>query len=597
MEKKRLKKLRCAVMLIFAIAFVFLLSACGDNNEEKEAAKSGIALTNGIIYTVDGEDWDSNPVEAMVISDEGTIEYVGDAKGAEELIDDSMQVVDLQGKTVLPGLIDSHVHPPGALLTELYNIDLYNDFNKKDTLKTIEEFVKAHPDEEIYWGSGFNMGMVDESGNPPSKEWIDEVCPDIPVILTSNDGHTEWLNSAALELCKINADTTHETGNVHKDSDGEPTGLLTDAGSLITVEQEFTDEQEKEALSAFIQQMHDWGYTAFWSAGHSIDFDRFIDAEENGEFTMHASLSARMHPDDWEGSIEDADALKEKADKCANIKVETAKFFADGVIEGVTGYLKEPYTEAAGKGFDYVSDPLWKADDMEAAMTKLMEKGYDVHIHSIGDAATEMTVDSIEAAQKANGNKDYRNVITHLQVVDPEDIERMADLNIIGAVQPYWHLKEPDWYDTVDELVLGEERAWNEYPLRSLFDAGITVTASGDYPVSPINNPFWAIEAGVTRNLNNADYYGVEDITDIDDPKWLLNPEERATIKQMIEAYTINGAYQMRSEDAIGSLAKGKCGDFIVIDKDVVNADPLELDSTKVLATIFMGNVVSGELK
>jgi predicted amidohydrolase YtcJ len=593
MSKNWHKKLKSAGILILAFAFAFSLSACG----EKDEAGMKMALTNGVIYTVDGEDWDSNPAEALVISPEGVVEYVGDAKEADELIDDNTEVIDLEGKTVLPGFIDSHVHPPGALLTELYNIDLYTAFNKKDTLDTIKEFVESHPDEEIYWGSGFNMGMVDEDGNPPSKEWLDEVCKDTPMILTSNDGHSEWLNSAALELCGIDATTTHKTGNVHKDANGEPTGLLTDAWSLIIVEQEFTAEQEAEALKAFIQRMHEWGYTAFWSAGHSVDFSHFIESEENGEFTMHASLSARMNPKDWKKSIEDADALKEEAEGCENIKVESAKFFADGVIEGVTGYLKEPYAAGAGKGSDYVSEPLWDANDMEAAMTKLMEKGYDVHVHSIGDAATEMTVDCIEAAQKANGDKDYRNTITHLQLVDDKEKERMAELNIIGSVQPFWHLKEPDWYDTVDELVLGKERAWTEYPLGSLFDAGIIVTSSGDYPVSPENNPFWAIEAGVTRNLNNADYYGVDDITDIDDPQWLLNPDERATVKQMIEAYTINGAYQMRSEDTIGSLAVGKSGDFIVIDKDILKIDPLELDAIKVHATIFEGKVVSGELK
>lgn len=581
---------RTIAVVSVLVLIIATFAACSSNETEK------IAVTNGVIYTLEGDDWDTTPASAMIINADGIIEAVGTDEEVEELIDDNTRVIDLEGKTVLPGFIDSHVHPPGALFTELYNIDLYTAFNKEDTISTIEQFIEENPDLEIYWGSGFNMGMVDENGNPPSKEWLDEICPDVPMILTSNDGHSDWLNSAALKLCGIDANTTHPTGNIHKDANGEPTGLLTDAGSLITVEQEFTAEQQKEALTQFINKMHEWGYTAFWSAGHSVDFEHFLALEEEGGFTMHANLSGRMDPDDWEKSIEDLEKLKADADGSENIKVETAKFFADGVIEGVTGYLKEPYTEAAGHGSDYVSTPLWDKEDMEAAMTQLMEKGYDVHVHSIGDAATEMTVDSIQAAQEANGDKDYRNTITHLQVVDEKDIQRMSELNIIGAVQAFWHLKEPDWYDTVDELVLGEERAWNEYPLKSLFDAGITVTASGDYPVSPINNPFWAIEAGVTRNLNNADYYGVEDITDIDDPTWLLNPDERASIKQMIEAYTINGAYQMRSEDTIGSLAKGKSGDFIVIDKDIVNLDPLKIDGVKVLSTVFKGDVVSGEL-
>lgn len=585
-----MKKLVPLTLMVLLLAMTFF--SCGNSGE----ASQKVAVTNGVIYTLEGDNWDSEPAEAMVINGEGQIEFVGSNDGSEEFIDDDTQVVDLEGKVVLPGLIDSHVHPPGALLTELFNIDLYDAFNKEDSLKKVADFIEANPDMDIYWGSGFNMGMVDEKGNPPCKEWLDEICSDIPIILTSNDGHSRWLNSAAMELCGIDKNTEHPTGNVHKDADGNPTGLLTDAKSLITVEQEFTPEQQQEALAGFIEKMHRWGYTAFWSAGHSVDFDQFIALEDTDEFTMHASLSGRMNPDDWEQSIEDLDTLKENAKECENIKVETAKFFADGVIEGVTGYLKEPYTEAAGHGKDYVSEPLWDEKDMKAAMTELMANGYDVHVHSIGDAATEMTVNSIEAAQEANGDQDYRNTITHLQVVDKKEIERMGKLNIIGAVQAFWHLKEPDWYDTVDELVLGKERAWNEYPLKSLVDNGITVTASGDYPVSPVNNPFWAIEAGVTRNLNAPDYYGVEDIKDMDDPKWLLNPDERVSVKQMVEAYTINGAYQMRSEESLGSLAEGKSGDFIVIDQDILNINPIDIDKTKVLATVFEGRTVCGEL-
>jgi predicted amidohydrolase YtcJ len=142
--------------------------------------------------------------------------------------------------------------------------------------------------------------------------------------------------------------------------------------------------------------------------------------------------------------------------------------------------------------------------------------------------------------------------------------------------------------------VLGEDRAWKEYPFKSLKDGGAILTSSGDFPVSPVNNPFWAIEAGVTRNLNNAEYYGVDDITDIDDPTWLLNPDERLTIKDMIEAYTRNGAYQMFRENETGSLVSGKYADFIVIDKDIVNINPLDIDGIRVLNTYLGGKQVFG---
>lgn len=574
------------------ILVVMTFAGCGGNTEKSQK----IAVTGGVIYTVDGENWDTEPAQAMVVDEDGIIEFVGSDKDAEEYIDDDTKVVDLEGKLVLPGFIDGHVHPPGTLLTELYNIDLYDAFDKDYTLQKVRDFVKENPDEEIYWGRGYNMGMVDENGNPPNKEWLDEISPDTPMILQSNDAHSYWLNSAALKLCGIDKNTTHPTGNIHKDANGELTGVITDAWELITVDQEFTPEQEKEALGAFLERMHEWGYTGFWSAGHSVDFEQFAALEKDGEYTMHTVLSGFIDPETWEADINDLEQLKEDAKDCENIKVQTGKFFADGVVEGVTGYMKEPYTLAAEKGPNYVSEPIWDEATMTKAMTTLVGKGYDIHVHAIGDAAIEETVNAIEAAQKANGDQDYRNAITHLQVVDKKEIQRMGELNIIGVVQPFWHMKEPDWYDTVDELVLGEERAWNEYPLKTLVDNGITITSSGDFPVSPNNNPFWAIEAGVTRNLNNPDYYGVDEIANMDDPTWLLNPAERVSLKQMIEAYTINGAYQMRSEDSIGSLAVGKCGDFIVIEDDIFNIDPIKLDQTKVLATVFMGKVVTGEL-
>lgn len=583
-----MKKIVAYTLTLMMIIMTFV--ACGTGEAQK------IAVTNGVIYTVEGDSWDTAPAEAMVIAEDGTIEFVGSDSDAEEFIDGNTEVYDLEGKTVLPGFVDSHVHPPGTLMTELYQIDLYGALTFKDFQNSIKDFVEANADLDTYWGEGFSMGIVDKNGKAPCKEWIDEVCPDKPVLLISSDHHNVLLNSKALEICKIDKKTTHPTGNVHKDKNGEPTGLLTDASSLVTIEQEYTPEQEKEGLLAFIDRMNGWGYTALSSAGHLMSTDPLLEVDSSGEFTMHANLSGGISPETWKEDVDKLDELKEATKDCTNIKVETGKFFIDGVIEGCTGYLKEPYTAAAGKGDNYKSTPLWDQDEMTAAMTEVMKRGYTVHVHSIGDAATEMTVNSIEAAQKANGDQDYRNTITHLQVVADKDIERMGKLDIIAAVQPFWHLKEPDWYETVDELVLGEERAWNEYPLKSFIDAGAKITSSGDYPVSPLNNPFWAIETGVTRNMNNPESYGVDEIKDMDDPTYLLNPEERVTVKQMVEAYTINGAYQMRSEDTIGSLEEGKIGDFIVINQDVMKADPLKIDKTKVLATVYGGQVVNGEL-
>ena len=147
----------------------------------------------------------------------------------------------------------------------------------------------------------------------------------------------------------------------------------------------------------------------------------------------------------------------------------------------------------------------------------------------------------------------------------------------------------------MDSVNLGKDRAYNEYPVKSLLDNGALLTASGDHPVSPVNNPFWAIEADVTRNLENAEFYGVDDITDIDDPTWLLNPAERVSVSDMVKAYTINGAYQLYRENSIGSLENGKFADMIVVDQDIFKVNPLNIDKTQVLTTVFNGRVVYGD--
>ncbi|MCI8647358.1 MAG: amidohydrolase family protein [Firmicutes bacterium] len=548
--------------------------------------------TNGKIYTVEGKDWDKKPQKAMAVSSDGSILATGTDAAIKVYANNKTKAVDLKGKSVYPGFVDSHVHPPGTAMTELFEIDCYGLMKAADTLTCIRDFVTEHPDEAIYWGNGFNMGMVDETGNPPTKEWLDEICPDKPMILTSYDGHSLWLNSVALKACNITSESKAPAGGrIQLGADGEPNGILTDASSLVTLTHTYSDEQYREGMALFMESMNGWGYTACSTGGNGA-LKQAVDMDREGKITMHINYSSAFDPEDVDGSIAQLEEFAQYAKGAKNVKVGAMKFFTDGVVEGSTAYLLEPYTEGAGMGSNWTSAPKVDADTMKEAMLKISQKGYQIHTHAIGDAAVRQTLDCIEYAQKNAGRSDYRSAITHLQVVSEQDKARFGDLGIIAITQPYWFLKEPDWYDTVDELVLGPERAWNEYPMKSLIDHGALPTASGDYPVSSVNNPFWAIECGITRNLENAEYYDVADITDMNDTTWLLNPAERVSAKTMIEAYTINGAYQMFEEDQIGSLKSGKRADFIILDKDPMKINPLEIDSIKVLETYKDGKKV-----
>ncbi len=552
-------------------------------------------LENGTIYTIDNKD---TVAQAIVVKD-GKILYVGTKAAAEAYKGSATNVVDLKGKIVMPGFVDAHVHAPGAKMTELFDIYLYEDITKEDTLATIKSFVDAHPDLTEYWGSGFSVGIANDPKGPKA-EWLDAICKDKPVILTSNDGHNRWLNTKALEMNGITKDTPNpEGGLVHKDpATGQPWGTLTDASSLIKMTQTYTAAQEKEALKAFQESMNGWGYTAIMSiAPIDVDPVRYQELEKSGQLNLRVNLAQEIDNDKpFDSQLQSLIDLRNKFDSDL-IDVTTAKYFADGVVEGTTAYLLQPYDAAAGLAPDYVSEFYWKPDDLDKYFDKTMKAGFQIHVHSIGDASTRLVLDSFEYAQAKNPTIEPRNVITHLQLVDDADKARFGKLNVIAALQPYWHLKEPEWWDYVDSVNLGKDRAYKEYPVKSLLDNGALLTASGDHPVSPIDNPFWAIEADVTRNLNNAEYYGVDDITDINDPKWLLNPAERVSVADMVKAYTVNGAYQLYREKSIGSLETGKYADMIVVDQDIFKVAPLNIDKTQVLTTIFNGDVVYGDYK
>jgi len=553
-------------------------------------------LENGTIYTMDG----NNTVAKVIAIKDGKILYLGDSKAeADQYKGSGTKVVDLKGKIVMPGFIDAHVHAPGAKLTELFDIYLYESLTKEETLADIKAFIDAHPDMTEYWGSGFSMGIAEDSKGPKA-EWLDAICKDKPIILTSNDGHNRWLNTKAFEMNGITKDTPNPMGGlIHKDPvTGELWGTLTDASSLITMTQSYTAEQEKEALAAFQESMNGWGYTSIMSIS-PIDVDpvRYQELERDGKLTLRVNLAQTMDPEKpFDPQLQSLIDMKKKFESDL-IDVSSAKYFADGVVEGTTAYLLEPYDAAAGLAPDYVAEFYWDPDELDRYFDKTMKAGFQIHVHSIGDASTRLVLDSIEYAQNQNPTLDNRNVITHLQLVDDADKPRFGKLEIIAALQPYWHLKEPEWWDYVDSVNLGAERAYKEYPVKSLLDNGAILTSSGDHPVSPVNNPFWAIEASVTRNLNNAEYYGVDDITDIDDPTWLLNPAERISVMDIVKAYTVNGAYQLYRENVIGTLETGKYADMIVVDQDIFKVNPLDIDKTEVLTTIFNGKVVYGDFE
>lgn len=576
--------------------------------------KNQVIILNAKIYTVDSD----NSVKEALVIDGNKIAYVGTNEGAQEFIDrslalgesiefvdlmsaldsdevkGSLKVIDLQGHAVLPGLIDSHIHPPGTALTDLYEVSLYG-LNSVDECKdAIRTFIEINKGIDAVYGRGWSLGIFkgDEVSKGPRKEHLDDVSRDIPIILRAYDGHTLWLNSKAFEKFGIDKNTPCPAGGkIEIDDDTkEVWGTLKESATHLVKEGEYTDYQYQKAFELFQKKMHKFGVTSILSlSGFKWGIQPQVYKKLMDENKLKMRISAGFSISPGEDPIEQIDKIKAIRDNFDSdyFKTTTVKLLADGVVEGTTASLIETYELEAGKGNDYCGEFLWDRDKLPIAVEKANREGFSIHVHSVGDNATKTMLDAIEEVEDSN----HRNALTHLQLVRAEDIDRFKKLNVIASVQPYWHMKGPNWWDVVDYKLVGK-RAEVEYPLNSFVKAGVKIASSSDHSVTPIPNPFFAMQAGVTRNLYNAGYFGARDVKDMDEPQWLLNKDERVSVEEIVRSFTINGAYLIFRDDEIGSIEVGKCADFIVLDRDIFEINPVDIGNTQVLMTFFDGKVV-----
>lgn len=568
-----------------------------DMNTKASLEQADLVLMNGRIYTINSE---NNVAEAVAIKN-GKIIFVGRNEDIKKYCGECTKVINLEQKTVLPGFIETHIHSPGTAYTELYNINLHDTVSINEILKIIETFIEKNPESELYYGRGFVGAIFKGIENilGPAKERLDEICNDKPIILTDFGGHTHWLNSKAFEYFGITKETEDPIGGIiEKNPDtGELWGTLKDEAKVLFSDKIFNIDEKIGATKHFQKKLNSLGYTSIFAlrpGGTSIrftEFEAYEYLENNDELTLRVHGARDIYPDQDIG--EQLSELKDIKYKYESdlIKVNTAKYFADGVIEGLTGFLLNPYELEAGKGDHYYGKPIWEINKMMEAFDKTLESGFQIHVHSIGDGATKNTLDALEYAQGKNGDVDFRNVITHLQLVSPSDIKRMERLNVVANVQPYWHFKDPiSWFDA--EYPFIGTRAETEYPLKSFLNSGVKVTASSDHPVTSIPNPFVAIQAAVTRNLVGAKKYGLDSIKNIDDPKWLLNSNERVSVDEIVRAFTIDSAYSLFMENEVGSIEEGKYADLVIIDRNIFEIEPIDIEKTKVIATLFNGKIV-----
>ena len=515
--------------------------------------------------------------EAMTVKN-GLIQYVGSKDVALALCDDNTEVLDYGTNSVYPGFLEAHAHGHAAGLRMAGQAKLGGSV--EDCVETMKQWMQDHPGSDVYNGGGWEPWTILN----PTKEPLDAICPDKPMALSSVDGHSMWVNSAMLRMRGIDAAYAKEKGPslVHVDENGEPTGLLTESEAIAIASMgQHTLDEWKEYLLAWQDFAFQHGYTAAAEAGVELaspmSKEAYVALADEGKLKLR-TFAYRLVADNSTTPEEDVAKAVEEANAMNSeyYKVIGMKIFIDGVVEAHTGWIKEGYKDQPGfYGLQRYAD-----QDIAVRLIKAAsDAGLNVHAHTIGDGAVEFMLDAIAEAETATGNFDMRNILVHLQIVNPEQIKKFAEYNVVAGTAPLWTPKSPSVLKQEIEYV-GEEMAEAAYPIASFINEGVVNVSHTDYPVSTV--------VSIPRCI----YMGVMRATPGTSLTTQRNAAECISRMDVLKSLTTNVAYQWHQEDRLGSLEVGKIANASVYTKDFLK-DPIEeVAAAGLVATIVDGKVV-----
>ena len=546
-----------------------ILAAGAAPPERPEPAE--LVFRHGAVYTVDAtRSW----AQAVAVAG-GRIVWVGQDADAARWIGPKSRVVDLAGRMLLPAFHDSHAHPIDGGIDAL-EVDLHGLATPDEVFEKIRAYAAAHPDAAWVRGSGWELPTFPDAN--PTKQMLDRIVPDRPVLLYAMDGHSAWVNSKALAIAgvtKVTADPPH--GRIERDpTTGEPSGALReDAADLVATHMpKRTARDYADGLAQALRSANALGLTSLQEANASEeDLAAYAAADASGSLSARIVASIHCDTDKGVAGVPRLVALREKY-RGRRLRAGGVKIFADGVLETRTAAMLEPYLGFGDERGKLNVEP----EAFKALATALDAKGFQIHVHAIGDRAIRATLDALEAARLANGARDARHHIAHLELIDPADIPRFRALGVIANFQPFWASGD-DYLLKLTEPELGPARSRWLYPIRSVRDAGAAVAFGSDWDVSSLN-PLDGIEVAVThrepsRGAGRA---------------WL--PEEQIGLPDAIAGYTIGGAYLDFTERETGSIEVGKAADLIVLDKNLFEIPSDRIHESKVLWTLLEGREV-----
>ncbi len=500
------------------------------------------------------------------------IVFVGTNQDIGEWIDEKTQVIDAKGNTVLPGFIDSHVHFRdggfGMSTVQLRNADTPQEF-----IHRISEYTNRIPNGEWILGGRWNHELW--PGSPlPTKTWIDGCTQDNPVLISRYDGHMVLANSLALRLAGITRDTLCPIdGEIEKDDNGEPTGLLRD--QAISLVQKIipspSEDQLTLAITAALSQARRYGITGIHDNANKEDFAIYQKLYERGELTCRIYCMMPIHQ--WKSMVDIGVRAAYGNDW---IRIGALKGFADGSLGSSTALFFNPYKDNPHNCGLALADMSPQGKTFHAVQ-EADRAGLQICFHAIGDKANHLVLDMYEAIFKASGETAEKRHwrIEHAQHLHPNDIARFKSLGIIASMQPFHLVDDGCWA----EKRIGRERCKTTYAFSTLLNNGIKLAFGTDWPISPLN-PLLGIQAAITRQTSDGKHPG----------GWFA--EEKITLEQAIEAYTAGSAYAEFAQYEKGSIAAGKLADIVILNADIAFIRPELLKDTKVLYTIVGGKVV-----
>jgi predicted amidohydrolase YtcJ len=571
----------------------FLTVSCTPVEDESSRERADLILIGARIYTADLE----TPWANSVAIKDGRFVFVGDAEGASEFQSDSTRVVDVAGKLVLPGLIDAHAHP-GYIDVELYGEIAAT--NEEELLAAVKEYAEAHPGDDWLRLCCWPLDLYVSGNQGPDKRVLDSVVADRPVWFVSGYWHSGWLNSKALETLGVDENTPDPKPGVAtfvRDENGEATGWVKEgAGWQLFAEHFPLDdashiEIHEQSVRAALQHMSELGITALYDAGN-FGFEDQVYAfiaglEKEGELPVRYEGTYQVFtPERRARAVSEMKRYRAKFGG-ERLQFNTVKLFMDGVYQNRSSALLDPYTDDSA----YVGDTLLSVDELHDFLLELNAESFDLHIHVEGDLAVRRSLDAVEGAQGAAGdNWQMRVTLSHLGLIDEADLPRFKELGIIANYTPWWFTTDPD--DSVRRS-MGDERFESMFDPKSLLDLGVTVTLSSD--------EWWGGDLLPTY-LNP--YFGMQIASNRRYPSEWRDEDEQTkppldgglSMVEIIAGYTQQAAYQLRMENEIGSIEKGKVANLIVLSDNLFDIDRDRIWQVKPVAVLMEGQVIQGAL-